>query len=201
MEYTEIKNIVFDLGNVLSKGHSSYILDNMDLSKEEKDYIKEKFFAYNLDLDLGKISLEDYYKKRNIVLAEDIKDRVLHYYVDREFDEGLIEIIKELKKKDYKFYILSNNNKEVREYIINLPLYKDYFDGEVFSCEYNVVKPNEQIYQILLEKYNLKAEETVFIDDKKENIEASIKLGFKGFVYETNPNVLKEFLRKNNVNI
>jgi putative hydrolase of the HAD superfamily len=58
-------------------------------------------------------------------------------------------------------------------------------DGSVISYEVQIVKPENGIYKALLAKYNLKAEECVFLDDKPENIEAAVKLGFHGIVVES----------------
>lgn len=58
-----------------------------------------------------------------------------------------------------------------------------YFDGGVASCEVGVNKPNLEIYKILLKKYNLRAQNCVFIDDKFQNVEAAKKLGFRGIVF------------------
>ena len=56
----------------------------------------------------------------------------------------------------------------------------DGFDGGVASCEVHINKPDPKIYKALLDKYSLKAEECVFIDDRLENVQAAFALGFAG---------------------
>ena len=56
----------------------------------------------------------------------------------------------------------------------------DNFDGGVASCEVHINKPDPRIYQALLDKYQLKAGESVFIDDRLENVQAAFRLGFAG---------------------
>ena len=59
-----------------------------------------------------------------------------------------------------------------------------HFEGGIVSYEVGIEKPAKSIYEMLLEKYNLVAEECVFFDDKPENIKAAIKLGIKGVVFD-----------------
>ena len=57
---------------------------------------------------------------------------------------------------------------------------KGLFDGGVASCEVHINKPDPRIYKALLEKYHLKAQESVFIDDRLDNVQAAFRLGFAG---------------------
>ena len=59
------------------------------------------------------------------------------------------------------------------------------FDGEVVSCEEHTVKPEPQIYRILLERYGLQPDETLFIDDRRANIEAAEALGIHGRLFDS----------------
>ena len=68
-------------------------------------------------------------------------------------------------------------------------------DGGVYSCEEGVVKPDEQIYTVLLERYGLKAEETIFIDDGRRNIRAARKLGFHTVRHINNRRTMSEVCR------
>ena len=96
-------------------------------------------------------------------------------------------LIQSLKAQGYNVYLLSNYGKTSFEAAKNhgrlsfLPL----VDGGVISYEVQIVKPEPAIYKKLLEKYNLAAEECVFLDDKAENIEAAKALGFHGIVVES----------------
>ena len=77
----------------------------------------------------------------------------------------------------------------------------EYFDGQVVSCDIKMIKPEFGIYNHLLDKYNLKADETVFIDNSICNVEAAICLGIKGIVFHNDWQEVKEKLRNLNVNI
>jgi HAD superfamily hydrolase (TIGR01509 family) len=69
---------------------------------------------------------------------------------------------------------------EFIEFLRKTEVYK-YFDGEVVSCEEHVVKPDAEIYRRLVERYGLDVSETLFVDDRKENVEAARNEGWEGF--------------------
>ena len=76
----------------------------------------------------------------------------------------------------------------------------ELFDGGVVSYEEKIIKPEEEIYRLILKRYNLEPSETIFIDDTKANVEGASKLGITT-VFLENPNTLREELRKLNLNI
>lgn len=198
-----IKNIIFDLGNVILKDYPYIILNNIEINDKEYEIIKNTFFNNWEELDLGNITIKEYFEKCNIPikLKKEIKEKLINYYKYREFNLEVLKLMKILKNNNYNIYILSNNNKETYEYLLNLPEFK-YVDGWVVSCEYKINKPDKRIYEILLKKYNLNSEECFFIDDKKINIETANLLGIKGHIlnYERNGvNELIKDLNKNNI--
>ena len=86
------------------------------------------------------------------------------------------------------------------EFLRTKEVYK-YFDGEVVSCHEKVVKPDTEIYRILVDRYNLKPEETLFIDDRKSNVEAAESEGICGYHFnardpESSCRELREMLLK-----
>ena len=199
-----IKNIIFDLGNVILKGKPSIILENLNLDDEVYNDIKEKFFNDWLKLDLGLISLDDYFYQCNFksIISNEIKERLINYYKYRPFNKDILNVLHDLKRKGYNIYLLSNNNKETANYLRKLDFYQD-ISGDVYSCDYNVIKPNIEIYNILLNKFNLIPQECLFIDDDQDNIETATKLGFKAIKYNSdNYNALNlkinNFIDKNN---
>ena len=89
-----------------------------------------------------------------------------------------VAYIKDLKQLGYNVYILSNIPEDDTKYLRSLGVF-DTIDGGVFSYEYKKIKPDPEIFHILLEKYNLKASECLFLDDRKDNVVAASNLGFK----------------------
>ena len=196
-----IKNIVFDLGNVILKGSPNIVLEQIKIDKKQYESIKNDFFNDWKSLDLGESTLREQLEKCkfDFEIDSEIEEKLLHYYKYRPFNVEILELIKELKNKGYKIYILSNNNKEAEKYLLEIPDFKA-FDGWIFSCDYQIMKPDPKIYNILFETYNLKPEECFFIDDSRKNIETGNKLGMAGFVLDYENNGIAE-LRKELKNV
>lgn len=95
-----------------------------------------------------------------------------------------IPLINKLKKDGYGVYYLSN----YFEYLMHVaPQALDfipYTDGGVFSCHEHIVKPNPEIFMRICEKYSIKPEECIFIDDREKNVRGAESVGMKGIVYE-----------------
>jgi len=108
--------------------------------------------------------------------------------------EGIEDVIKEIKASGKGLYLLSNFNKRLRGELHLAPSLL-LFDGLVISGEIGMVKPNAEIYEYLLGKYSLKAEECLFVDDRADNIEAGEKLGIKGYLFDSGAEKLREYLK------
>ena len=100
--------------------------------------------------------------------------------------------IMDLKSKGYKVLVLSNlSNKTLSECEKDMK-FLNYIDGGILSFRDGVVKPEPEIYRLLIERYFLNPEECVFIDDRRENIEGARKFGMHGIVFTTREEELKE---------
>lgn len=178
-----IKNVVFDIGNVIWKGRSSIILEKLNLSEEEKRQINNTFFRNTNLLDKGMESIEEHFNKcpSSITDNKKIKKSILEYYKYRDFNLNIIELIHKLKENGYNIYILSNNNKEAMEYLKQAPEVQ-CIDGWVVSCDYGIIKPEKEIYEVLFDEFNIKPKESFFIDDMERNINAAKGLGMNGYV-------------------
>ena len=96
-----------------------------------------------------------------------------------ELSRRMQELVRKLKSRGYCVYYLSNIPEDVLDFLTERDL-KGLFDGGVASCEVHINKPDPRIYKALLDKYQLKAGESVFIDDRLENVQAAFRLGFAG---------------------
>lgn len=195
-----IKNIIFDLGNVLLKGSPSIVLENLDISDEIYQNIKNKFFADWEYLDLGEETLKEHFDncKLDFDIDKSIREILLNYYKYRPFNNEMIELMNKLKHNNYKIFILSNNNKEAYEYLKQLPMF-ERIDGWIVSCDYHIVKPNKEIYVKLFNTFNIKPDECFFIDDNKKNVEIGVMLGMQGFKYSNNIDELISYMKQNNI--
>ena len=196
-----IKNIVFDLGGVVFA---------RDPRKFEREFIE--FFSYIMlpemphfweEYDRGASNYERVindlaeYNNCDKELAEHNLRRSI---VTQEESPATKSLIADLKSAKYKLYVLSNMALDFIEFLRTKEVYK-YFDGEVISCHEKVVKPDATIYKILVNRYDLIPEETLFIDDRKSNIEAAESEGICGYHFnardpESSCRELREILLK-----
>lgn len=101
--------------------------------------------------------------------------------------------IEDLKKRGYRIYLLSNYPDPLfRCHWETCFNFTDLVDGKVISYEVKHVKPEREIYDILLSRYNLKAQESLFVDDRRANVEKAIELGFHSFVVENQEQAIKD---------
>lgn len=140
-----IKNIIFDLGNVILKDTPSVVLENLKISDEIYKIIKCKFFDNWNKLDLGKEKLKEHLDNCGIdfTIDDEIREVLLNYYKYRPFNNEVIELMNNLKSNMYNIFILSNNNKEAYNYLVKLPIF-EAVDGWIVSCDYNIIKPDKK---------------------------------------------------------
>ena len=110
------------------------------------------------------------------------------------------ELVRRLKSHGYCVYYLSNIPQDVLDLLRDRGVL-DGFDGGVASCEVHINKPDPKIYKALLDKYSLKAEECVFIDDRLENVQAAFALGFAGIQMKDSVGTLVRSLATCNVTL
>ena len=193
-----IKNIIFDLGNVLIKySPESFLEKNVKKERQEK-FIATVFKSKEwLELDRGTLSYEDAIEKFAEIIPED-RENLEKLFKNNIMDclapiEENIEILKKLKKKGYNLFVLSNFHRPAFEQVQKEWEFFDEFDGGVISCYCHLLKPNQRIYELLLARYGLIPEETLFIDDTKINVEKAEKIGMEG-IYLDLPEMLEKLL-------
>ena len=199
-----IKNIIFDIGNVL-------------LDFNPKVYVKSKVTEDNVEriyrcifqseewlmLDRGTISEEE--AKRNIINRNIDSEELINLVFKNWYDilspiESSIDVIKKLKQEGYKVYYLSNFHLAAFEHVIKKHDFFENFDGGVVSYKENLLKPEKEIYEMIIDRYELEPTQTIFIDDMEENVKAAIKSGLKGIILK-NPEDLIAELEVFNINI
>ena len=200
-----IKNIIFDLGNVILKDSPSVVLENSKILYKNYQIIKSRFFDNWNELDLGNETLREHLDncRFDFYIDESIREILLNYYKYRPFNNEIVELMNNLKSNKYNIFILSNNNKEAYEYLKKIPIFKSV-DGWIVSCDYHILKPNKEIYIKLFQTFNISPEECFFIDDKKENVNIAKTLGMKGFTLDIKNHGLDkliENLKENKINL
>lgn len=200
-----IRNIIFDIGNVLlnfkpEQFLKSYLKDELRIKEFISNVIKTELW---LDLDRGIITLQEArekYLERYPQEGNLIKIFFNHWKEMLTPIPQNIKILRELKSNDYKIYFLSNFIKEAYEYVQTRYEFLTLADGKVISSEIKYVKPEVKIYQHLFEKYNLNSEQCVLIDDVESNLPQAQSLKMKTIHYLRDTDLRSE-LRKLDVKI
>lgn len=205
-------NIIFDLGGVLVDFNPRKVLtNNMKLSLDEADIIAKNTVETNLwgELDLGILPREEVFAKmlRSVpdCYKNTTKDFLENHVLETVTSFGYSrKWVQNLKQAGNKIFLLTNYPEWMFEYhYANVFTFTEFVDGKIVSGKVKQVKPNAEIYKTLLNKYALKPEECVFIDDRAENIEGAQKLGIEGIVFTTQQEVetkLSKIIKNSNLN-
>lgn len=192
-----MKNIVFDLAGVVVARNEARC----------PQYIMDYFYFINSgnpmpefwnDYDRGTRDIDSVAQCLAEFRGSDFntaKSMMLEAITYQEQVVPTAELIAELKAAGYKLFVLSNMSKEYIDFLREMDVFK-YFDGQIISCEVSLIKPEKEIYELLLERYNLEPEQTIFIDDRKQNVEAAAEIGIVPFHFDrVNPEKSCEQLR------
>ena len=202
-----MKNIIFDFGGIILTVKMKEIVKKFTDSKEKQEFIlnnvvnSPEWIEYGL-IDTGYITREDFINlvnDRTNNIHKDLVEDFINNYINHVYvDDKIIELIKDLKKQGYKIYLLSNTQKYSYEKFIKDIEY--LFDGITLSFKEHLLKPYNAIYERLIEKYNLVPEESLFIDDREDNISTANKYGIKGRKVERNSiEDIKKVLQEYNI--
>ncbi|WP_284462015.1 HAD family phosphatase [Chryseobacterium sp.] len=181
----KIKNIIFDFGGVLMDWNPRYFFKDYFKDDEKMEYFLENIAQdeWNIEQDRGRTLAEGteiqvkkfpewekeiraYYDNWTVMLKSDIPQNV--------------EVLRKLKNTDYHLFGLTNWSAETFPYALENYDFFQIFDGKiVVSGTEKLIKPDPKIWYVLLERYNIQAGESVFIDDNPKNIEMAQSLGFE----------------------
>jgi 2-haloacid dehalogenase len=180
----KIKNIIFDFGGVLMDWDPRYFFKEYFNDNERMEYFLKNIAQdeWNIEQDRGRSLAEGteiqvkkfpewekeiraFYDNWTVMLKSDIPQNV--------------EVLRKLKNTDYNLFGLTNWSEETFPYALENYDFFQIFEGKiVVSGTEKLIKPDPKIWHVLLNRYNIKAEESVFIDDNTKNIEMAKLLGF-----------------------
>lgn len=195
-----IKNIIFDLGNVLLDFNpKEYLRNKIKDEKKVQELYEEIFLSEEWPmLDRGTISEEEAINK--ICTRYNENSQLIRAAMDNWYEmlnpiEKNVAVLKKLKDKGYNLYYLSNFHMLAFENVTKRHDFFKFFDGGVVSYEEKLLKPEEDIYNKLVERYTLKPNESVFVDDTLKNIEKAKKMGF-GVIHFKDASDLEALLKR-----
>lgn len=182
-----IKNIIFDLGNVLISFRPSDFFDKKNYPANIKSTILSDIFGSKewLMLDNGDINTsqaidaiaaKSSLKKEEIVHIFNLRTEIM-FPLDQN-----VRILPELRKQGFRLYYLSNFPLDIFDEVRNGYYFFTYFDGGIISADVKCSKPDRKIYEILMNLYTLDPAESLYIDDIDANVKGAESAGMKGFV-------------------
>ena len=198
-----IKNIIFDLGNVLIYYKPDKILTHAGITDpEDRELLKREIFKSKEwpQADAGEITVDELCSIVVERVPERLKETARHcvtaWFQPMDPVPGMEEFIREKKAEGIKMVVLTNAPGNVHDYFKFVPGH-ELIDGLVVSADIKMSKPGAEIFNYALNKYGLKAEETIFVDDLQENVDGAKAVGMDGFRFDpdTGARDLREYLR------
>lgn len=196
-----IRNVVFDMGEVLIHWNSHLLLTPFHLTEaEEAAVVRELFTGVEwVRLDRGTITEEGVVESVCKRLPEHLHGcvgEVVRNWHQRTLEpmEGMAELLHELKALGLHIYLLSNANLKLRSYFPRIPG-AECFDGLMVSAEEKLLKPQHEIFEMLLKRFDLKAEECFFVDDSPANVEGAQRADLNAVVFYGDVPRLRKELR------
>ena len=193
-----IKNIVFDFGGVVMDWDPRYYFRDYFKDDERMEYFLKNIATneWNAEQDRGRSLKEG--TEILVNLHPEWENEIRAYYdnwttmLKSDIPQN-VAVLRKLANTDYRLYGLTNWSAETFPYALENYDFFEIFDGKiVVSGTEKLIKPDPAIWHILLERYDIKAEESVFIDDNAKNIEVAESLGFICVHTDTHTNLEKE---------
>jgi 2-haloacid dehalogenase len=179
-----IKNIIFDIGAVLVDWNPRYVYRELLASDDEVEKMMAEVFPFewNHTLDLGRPWAEA--RAERVALFPQYEE-MIDIYWDRWLDmfsgpiHESVDILMDLKRRGYPIYGLTNWNDVKWPIALQEFPFLRLFDGRIVSGEVKLAKPDPAIFRLLLETYNINPRESLFIDDRLDNVQAARNLGIE----------------------
>jgi len=192
-----IKNIVFDVGNVLVRWDPAAVVVKVFPDLAEPEVLAQQVFKSQIwmDLNLGKLSEPEaipiYQKTLNLerelvlTLLQTAKESLLPI-------AGSFDLLEKFYQARFNLFALTDNTKEIMSFLKDKYKIWHMFKGIVVSAEIGFLKPAREIYMSLLNTHHLIPQETLFLDDLKHNIDGANAVGISGIQFDTTAQCIKE---------
>ncbi len=192
-----IRTIIFDIGNVLVGFEWREFFKKFGYSEEIFDRICKATMGSGTwaEYDRGAMSDEeilDAFIKNDPGIEQELRETLANINGMVVKYDYAIPWIKELKEKGYRVLVLSNFAERVLDDCKEAMDFMEYVDGGILSYQYKVIKPEPEIYQLLIDKYELDPKECVFLDDMKKNLEGAEAFGMQTIHFKNREQALEE---------
>lgn len=188
-----IKNVVFDVGNVMVRWSPPEIVYRCFALAPESDANLERAQAlFRCEtwrrLNLGQLTqaeAELTFQADLGLTADETRDVFFHVMDHQEMIEGTLEIARRLRQAGYRVFALTDNVHEIVAHLKSRHRFWDVFEGAVVSAEIGLMKPDAAIFRHLLQTFGLQPSETVFFDDVQGNIDGARAVGIEARLFTT----------------
>lgn len=194
-----IKNVILDMGGVLLSFEPQIPLDAFCKTQEQKKIIQRELFESPFwhEADAGRIKDADLFERIKPNVAPEHHDALKqccdHWDICMQPIQGAREFCRSLKAADFGVYVLSNASDKFYEYFGKfLPL--DFFDGVIVSSDIKLMKPDHEIFRYVMEKYELRKEECLFIDDSIANVDSARAFGMQAHQFCNDFDIIIKYL-------
>ncbi len=197
------KNYIFDFGKVLVEFEPLYMTRQYIENEKDVQLVAEVLFdrLYWDKLDEGTITDEKVKEAVCARLPERLHESAglvyENWYKHLPEIEGMRAIVMMLKEQGRGLYLLSNISETFAENYVHVPQLRELFslfDGLVFSAPIHMVKPTKDIFEYLLHKYDLRAEDCTFIDDNEKNVNGAMQVGISAILFSGNAAELEKMI-------
>ncbi|MDJ0614672.1 MAG: HAD family phosphatase [Rhizobiaceae bacterium] len=194
-----IKNVVFDIGNVIIQWQPYEALKSIfpDPEAMHRTLIEIGFFEWNIEQDRGR-SWED-----GLALIAETQPEYLHIFEAylRNLDtahskqvDGIKHIVEKLHANAMDLYGLSNISNEAYQHVLTAAPHLNLLQHATISAEVGMVKPDRDIFEYCLRHDNLDPVETLFIDDSLANCKSAVACGMKAHLFKNAENLAQELI-------
>ena len=177
-----MKNVVFDLGAVVVDWNPDRLLREYpgDIALPVTLFEKGFFQNYWSEFDRGVLSQEEMAKSISTFATRPYEECwKLMEYIKHSLNDipETVQLIRELSEQNYRLFCLSNMSLEYYNYMKDREVF-GYFEGHVISALEHTIKPEKEIFEVLINRYGVLPHESIFIDDLEPNVAAAGRLGF-----------------------
>lgn len=191
-----IRTLIFDIGQVLIQFRGREYINEFGFDQDTSEKLYQATVSspwwVEMDRGLSKEAAKEGMKAMYPELAKELEIFFNHTYrIVKPFDYAR-NLLKQLKEMGYKIYLLSNYGEDMFLESVERFTFREFTDGEVISYREKVIKPEREIYQILLERYQIQPEEAIFIDDNEANIKGAQAVGLHTILFHDYEQLKKE---------
>lgn len=203
-----IRNILFDMGNVLIRFDPDRFMNDLDCTEKEKKILMSELFRSTdwVETDRGVIDEEELIRRAcertDPTLHDKIRELANHWHRNHLMIEGSEELVSELYENGYELYLLTNAALRHHIYWPQYPVSRYFPPERVFlSADHKCMKPGPEFFEGAVKLFSLKKEECIFIDDSVLNAEGAVYCGIQAIVFNDDIDELRRKLKAAGVRV